>query len=185
MEQDNGYVLEQSRDDKLKMLGALCYNLYIDGVMIFPEMNETVNDIKNVLTYLLVLRKNNINADYLKIQESGLSEKIQELGCICYNLYVDSKLFNSKVLSLCDSISSINHEIKNGLEAASQGSSEVQEREDLKKMKGEYRNVTKSKLKVICPYGMEPIPINYKKCACGYKNRASAKYCGKCGAKLA
>ena len=95
MSQDYGYILEQSRNDKIKTLGFLCYNLYVDGVMVFPEMNGIVEDIKKTLNYLLVLRQNNIDANYLHMQETTLNEKLTELGCICYNLYVDSKLFNN------------------------------------------------------------------------------------------
>jgi len=183
MNQDYGYILEQSRNDKIKTLGFLCYNLYVDGVMVFPEMNGIVEDIKKTLNYLLVLRQNNIDANYLHMQETSLNEKLTELGCICYNLYVDSKLFNNKVLSLCDSISSINHEITNGLKAPSHYDYPSSYEESVKPV-SEKRNVTQSRLKVTCPYGMEPIPANFKRCMCGYRNKPEARFCGKCGAKL-
>ncbi len=184
MQQGYEYILEQSRNDKIKTLGFLCYNLYVDGVMTFPEMNEIVNDIKKTLNYLLVLRQNNINPEYLKMQETTLNEKLTELGCICFNLYIDSKLFNNKVLSLCDSISSINHEITNGLKAAVQTDYGLYDYEEPRKPRSERRNTTQSKLKITCPYGMEQIPSNFKRCMCGYRNRPEAKYCAKCGAKL-
>lgn len=182
MQQGHEYILQQSRNDKIKTLGFLCYNLYVDGVMAFPEMNGIVDDIKKTLNYLLVLRQNNIDANYLQMQETTLDEKLTELGCICYNLYVDSKLFNSQVLSLCDSISSINHEITNGLRV-----SQYEYPSGFEKPKrhiSEKRNVTQSKLKVTCPYGMELIPSDFKKCVCGYRNKSEARFCGKCGAKL-
>lgn len=168
MARDNENTLEQSRNDKIKALGFLCYNLYVDKVMNFPEMNGIVNDIKETLSYLLVLRQNNTDDSFILIQESKLDEKLTELGCICYNLYVDSKLFNNQLLSLCDSISSISHEISNGLTTPSP-------QEEIEKQTG---------LKNSCPYGMEPIPANPRKCVCGYRNKAVAKFCGKCGAKL-
>ncbi len=183
MQREHEYILEQSRNDKIKTLGFLCYNLYVDGVMVFPEMNGIVDDIKKTLNYLLVLRQNNIDANYLHMQETTLNEKLTELGCICYNLYVDSKLFNNKVLSLCDSISSINHEITNGLKVSSQYEY-PSSYEEPKRHVSEKRNVTQSKLKVTCPYGMEPIPANFKRCMCGYRNKPEARFCGKCGAKL-
>lgn len=182
MQQEHEYILRQSRNDKIKALGFLCYNLYVDGVLIFPEMNGIVNDIKRTLNNLLALRQNNIDANYLKTQETALNEKLTELGCVCYNLYVDSKLFNNQVLSLCDSISLINHEITNALSAPQYkypSSFEMPEN-----YIDEKRNVTQSKLKVTCPYGMEPIPPDFKKCVCGYRNKSEARFCGKCGAKL-
>lgn len=183
MQREHESILEQSRNDKVKALGFLCYNLYIDGVMAFPEMNEIVDDIKEAFNYLSALRQNNMDANYLHVQETALNEKLTELGCICYNLYVDSKLFHNELLSLCDSILSINHEMVHGLESSSQhkypSSCEEAERPVSKK-----RNVTQSKLKVTCPYGMEPIPANFKRCMCGYRNKSEARFCGKCGAKL-
>ena len=183
MNQDYGHILEQSRNDKIKTLGFLCYNLYVDGVMVFPEMNGIVEDIKKTLNYLLVLRQNNIASDYLHMQEASLNEYLTELGCICYNLYVDSKLFNNKVLSLCDSISSINHEITNGLQAPSHYEYPSSSEEAAEPV-SEKRNVTRSRLKVTCPYGMEPIPADFKRCTCGYRNKPEARFCGRCGAKL-
>lgn len=183
MQQEHEYILEQSRNDKIKTLGFLCYNLNVDGVMAFPEMNEIVDDIKKTLNNLLALRQNNVDANYLQMQESTLNEKLTELGCVCYNLYVDSRLFNSKVLSLCDSISSINNEITNGLKFSSQHEYPSSNDEPLNSV-SEKRNVTQSKLKVTCPYGMEPIPANFKRCMCGYRNKSEARFCGKCGAKL-
>lgn len=180
MRQENEAVLEQSREDKIKALGFLCYNLYVDGVMTFPEMNGTVDDIKKRLDYILTLRQNNSDSEYVNTQETELNGKLTELGCTCYNLYIDSKLFNNEVLSLCDSISSINHEIKNGLSV----SARYEYQPEKEKSVSENKNTTQSKLKVSCPYGMEPIPTNFKKCICGYRNKPEARFCGKCGAKL-
>lgn len=183
MERAHESVLEQSRSDKIKTLGFLCYNQYVDGVMVFPEMNGIVNDIRQTLNYMLALRENNMDVKYLYMQEASLNEKLIELGCICYNLYVDSKLFNNQVLSLCDAISSINHEITNGLQASSHYEYPSSYEEPVKPVR-EKKSVTQSKLKVTCPYGMEPIPVGFKRCMCGYRNRPEARYCGKCGAKL-
>lgn len=183
MQREQGYILEQSRNDKIKNLGFLCYNLYVDGVMAFPEMNVIVDDIKKTLNYMSALKQNNIDANYLQMQETALYEKLTELGCVCYNLYVDSRLFNNKVLSLCDAISSINYEITNGLKASSQYEYSIT-CEEPKEFASEKRNSTQSRLKVTCPYGMEPIPADFKRCMCGYRNKSEARFCGKCGAKL-
>ena len=185
MEREYEYILEQSRTDKIKSLGFLCYNLYVDGVIVFPDMNEIVEDIRTALNNLLVLRQSNAGTDYMQIQESNLNEKLTELGCICYNLYVDSKLFNNEILALCDSISSINHEIANGLSPLEQGSYDyLYENHEPLRAESAHKNKTGSKLKVTCPYGMEPIPTDFKRCRCGYRNKHEAQYCGKCGAKL-
>ncbi len=177
----NEYTLEQSRNDKIKTLGFLCYNLCVDGVMNFSEMVVLVNAIKEELNYLLELRNHNATSDFQKLQEENLNEKLTELGCICYNLYVDNKLFNNNLMLLCDSISTINQELIDSLKTDNQSDFNDVNSE---KSDNEYRNATESRLKVTCPYGMEPIPVNFKQCICGYRNRSEAKYCGKCGAKL-
>lgn len=183
MQREDEYVLEQSRKDKIKDLGFLCYNLYVDGAMGFTEIRELVKNIKDKFNEITVLRKNNVGSDYLKMQEFELNEKLVELGCVCYNLYVDNRLFNNKVLSLCDSICSINHEMTNGFKVSEQYEyPESCENPEL--LFDERKNVTQSKLKVTYPYGMEPIPTDFKKCLCGYRNKSIARFCGKCGAKL-
>ncbi|MCH5185842.1 MAG: zinc ribbon domain-containing protein [Oscillospiraceae bacterium] len=195
MEQAYGYDLEQSRIEKIKTLGLLCYNLYIDGVIVFAGMNETVDSISNSLDYLLMLRQNNSNEVYLKTQESSLNEKLENLGLDCYNLYVDRKLLDNRILTLCASISELNLELNK--EITYTGSSAPYD--DFDHPHGyrglyNYRNAVNSadeydrtshyKLKITCPSGMEPIPFDFKKCTCGYKNRSDAKYCARCGAKL-
>ena len=152
--------------------------------MTFPEMNGIVGDIKTQLGSLLDLKREVENSDRLHSKEISLDEKLTELGCVCYNLYIDSKLFNNKVLSLCDSICSINHEITNGLDVAAASCEYPRNYEDGVKPIGEKKYVTNSKLKVTCPYGMEPIPPDFKKCICGYRNKREASFCGRCGAKL-
>lgn len=153
--------LEKSRSEKIKSLGFLCYNLYVDGAMAFPEMNDHIGIIRGAMKSLMELRKDEINVASSKLQEINLDEKLLELGCICYNLYIDKKLFNNELLSICDSISEISKELRaNELGIASEEPDNN------------------------CPYGMEPIPENYKKCKCGYRNRPIAKFCGKCGELL-
>ena len=182
-------ILKQSRNDKIKALGFLCYNLYIDGVMTFPEMTGLVDDVKNAIGSLLLMRQNSIDAENLLLREKNLNDKLTEIGCICYNLYVDRRLINNSVLSLCDSISSINHEIASGISAdipdfISESFGETDGTDELPSSSQENKNTTKSRLKVIYPYGMEPIPENYKECRCGYRNISEAVFCGKCGRKL-
>lgn len=187
MKQEHEYILEKSRDDKIKALGFLCYNLYVDGVMVFPEMNDIVDSIQKLLNQLLVLRQGSGESGYIHMHEVYLDEKLTELGCICYNLYVDSKLFNHKILALCDSISSINHEITNGLKTSSADmlySPSYRDSEEPKVLRQPDIDNRHKKFDVNCPYGMEPIPVDFKKCQCGYRNKPEARFCGKCGAKL-
>lgn len=178
-----GYGLEQSRSDKIVSLGCLCYNLYVEGVMVFPEMNRIVPDIKKLADHLSNIRRGNYDDIYISNQEYALRDKLMELGCVCYNLYVDSRLFNSNVLSLCDTISSINYEITNGAKGFKRYDSK-DGYEKPKNISKSNRSTAQSELKVACPYGMEPIPAGFKKCVCGYRNRPEARFCGKCGAKL-
>lgn len=175
MEQNAKGELEKARSDKIKSLGFLCYNLCVDEAMAFPEMNGAVAEIRKSLGRLMELRESNAGGEYVKLQEAALDERLTELGCICYNLYVDGKLFNSGVLALCDSISAINGEI-----ALPQRKRVRSEQRGDKSASG----VTSSKLKINCPYGMEPIPTRCKPCGCGYRNRFDAKYCARCGARL-
>ena len=200
MERNFKTALEQLRSDKIKSLGFLCYNLYVDGAMKFPEMGETADDIGKILNHMTDVRKSNPGADYLQKQEDVLTEKLTDLGCICYNLYIDRKLFNNKVLSLCDNIASISSEIANGLTIVRQDDYEAEsvmeppipeyrketeyKKESEYKMAAEHESMTESDLKAKYPYGMEPIPAGFKKCRCSYRNRHEAKFCAKCGAKL-
>lgn len=160
VERNDNCELKLSRRENVRSLGFLCYNLYTDGLMNFSEMDDIVKEIKWLSDYVADLKNSGDNKAYAEFQEKKLDEKLMELGCICYNLYVDRKLFNNELLSLCDSISSLNKEL-------------VSETAD-------------DKNKTASGFGLlEPIPLNYKKCSvCGYKNRAEAKYCGKCGKKL-
>ncbi len=176
--------LKIKRNDEIKALGFLCYNLYVDGVMTLPEMSESVDGIKRTLDYLLVLRQNNFSTDYMQMQEDTLNTRLTELGCICYNMYIDKRLFNSKVLSICDSISSINDEIKNGSKSSAWSASESGADMKAESTEINLKNTPQSELKEAYSYGMEQIPTDFKECTCGYRNRPEARYCAKCGTKL-
>ncbi len=164
MQRTSEFALEQSRSNKLKQLGLLCYNNIIDGTITFPEMAYSAEEIKKTFMTLTEQRRNAGGAEKL---EQRLDYMLSGLGCVCFNMYVDKKLFPDKILALCGSISDINHELKMKDEAPAP--------RDTEKETG---------LKVNCPYGMEPIPVNFKLCGCGYRNRSEARYCAKCGAKL-
>ena len=169
--------LEQSRSEKIRTLGFLCYNLYVDGILCAPEMGETVKIIKQNLDQLFALRRSNSGEDEQERQNTRLNDKLTELGCICYNLYIDGSLINNELLSLCDSITELSREITEAKNPKQQASATDQDLEVNKVRES-------SELKITCPYGMEPIPVNFKQCMCGYRNRSDARYCAKCGSKL-
>lgn len=170
MQQELG--LEQLRNDKIKALGFVGYNLYVDGALTFPEINGIAEEVKGILGKILALRGNFGDINEIRRQEEMLDTKLTELGCICYNLYIDKKLFNDNLLSLCDAISSINFDINNVPEAMSQAENDEEEDEQNDELYG------------IRSEEMEPIPMHFKQCICGYRNKPEANFCGKCGTKL-
>lgn len=180
MQDDIRKSLETERVDVIKNLGYLCYNLHIDGAIAFPEMKMLVDEIKQCINSSRS-SDNSANIVLLNAQQARLEEKISELGCICYNLYVDKKLLNEKILNLCIALSSINGRIVSGNGMLTDN---IRERVNSGNEPISETNNVYDKFKVNCPYGMEPIPANYKRCVCGYRNRPEAVYCGRCGAKL-
>lgn len=182
--------LEGSRNDQVRALGFLCYNLYADGAAVCPNMDGMVEEIKKNVTALFAEKQTDRNDNRLYSQEKNLNDQLMALGLLCYNLYVDRKLFHHQVQSLCDSISSINQEIAGRTGTSPETEKERNNSETVNDSSGyeetvaEKKHGTQSKLKVTCPYGMEPIPVHFKQCICGYRNQSEARFCGKCGAKL-
>lgn len=113
---------------------------------------------------------------------------------------MDGKLFNEKLVTLCQSITDINNKIVQAsqpfIPAAQENAESIPSYAP--PAPAEIINNTpadaapnfqaevmpENNFAVSCPPGMEMIPPNYKQCFCGYKNRAEANYCGKCGSKL-
>ncbi|MBE7051378.1 MAG: hypothetical protein E7395_02245 [Ruminococcaceae bacterium] len=186
MENNKPDNLKTIRDGNLKTLGSLCYSLCEDGVMVFSEMTDIVTQIKKSLNFLSVLRGNdNISKDYLKLQETELDKMLTELGCICYNLYNDKKLVNRDVLILCDTIMNINGRMMDeSIEADTFVDKAIDFNLEASMPETSDEEQPNRKLKVTCPAGLEPIPVNYKKCSCTYHNRHDAIYCARCGTKL-
>jgi len=184
VEHDSEYILNTSRSDKIVALGYLCYNLCIDGTIKFPEMTGVVKELKKAMDYLIVLRGNNADNDYLKAQEDNINKMLTELGCICYNLYNDKKLVNRDILNLCDSIASINREIslKNAADIEFIPKQLYQDAQIVDEVSSKPRKT--GKMDTSIPKGMEPIPLNNILCICGYRNRFDAVYCARCGVKL-
>jgi len=183
MDRDNEHILKNARTDKIVDLGFLCYNLYIDGTIKFPEMTELVKKLKKMMDYLVILRKNNSDDEFLKTQEDGINKMLTELGCVCYNLYNDKKLVNCDILNLCDSIASLNQEIslKN---AADIEFIPKQLYHDTQIADEEAKITNLKKRNTSITDGMERIPLNNILCICGYRNRLDAIFCARCGVKL-
>lgn len=221
------YSLEEVRKDKLKTLGVICYNLYIDRLVVLPETENTIISIKNILEKYLQVKRTKENLGLLNVYEAKIAEKLVKIGCICFNLYVDARLFDERLVSGCREIATINYKINceanykkvqasRNMQATGSNLKQhnLNKSQNIPNRKAEtidtvdvntYTNQNKSKRKkkqtqtqtknptktqtqiefqASVPYGMEPIPIDYKKCMCGYKNKSEARFCGKCGAKL-
>lgn len=165
MNRINPYQLENDRRDKVKSLGFICYNLYVDNTMCFPEMDGTVRSIKAILT----------GQNSIQLHEELLNEKIIDLGFVCYNLYTSGRVLSAEIMSICNDIAELNRQLK---EAAHTG---VESPESIK-----FDSVAQgsSGLDLSCPFGMEFVPPNHKECRCGYRNRPEAIFCGKCGTRL-
>lgn len=185
MPEEYAPALEQSRMEKLNVLGILCYNLYTDGIFSFPEMYGLVDDIKTKMTYLMLLKQKNEALEVIQQQEEALMGRLTELGCFCYNYYIDGKFVNKDILSLCDSISTLSQRIRTA-RSVQKPVSDMQapcgQPVQSAQPTSEHMSVSTSQENV--PYGMEPIPIHYKQCVCGYRNKEEAWFCGKCGSKL-
>lgn len=195
MSEIDNNVLDGMRNDKIKDLGYLCYNMFIDGTNISPEFRNLVLDMHNYILYIKALRREHQFDINLSLYEGKLNEKAMELGCLYFNMYIDNKVYSDRAAELCNSISSLNQMIcskptqaANGMKPSPYDAYEVQESNNKYSSiwdKEKKNKVTSQrKLKISSPYGMEPIPTNFKKCSCGYRNYSFARYCGKCGAKL-
>ena len=280
---DNKYFLDKKREDALKNLGFLGYNLYIDKRLTFGEMTAVVAEIKEAMARIQTFRQSEMHAAGLKAQEQLLDDKIMELGFMCYNFYIDKKIFNDEMLKVCEEIDGINNEIANDSGAGEilpsiipeeepapaveeseplAGAAAMPEGEDslcapdlfpateaaVEELNtppvadystppvadystppvadystppvadystppvADYSTppVADYSTPPVADYsadaqaapaesienwgqvmgdesteGMEPIPEDFKRCMCGYKNKPYANFCGKCGARLA
>lgn len=221
------YSLEEVRKDKLKALGIVCYNLYIDRLVVLSETENSIISTKNIFEKYMLVNRTKENLGLLNVYEAKIEEKLVNIGCICFNLYVDARLFDERLASGCREIASINYEINceanykkvqasRKVQSASDNlkqdnlsksqnipkrkaettctaedthTSQIQNQNKSKRKKIQTKNQTKiqtqNDFNAHIPYGMELIPAGFKKCICSYKNKPEARFCGKCGAKLA
>lgn len=103
--------LEEVRKDKLKVLGIVCYNLHIDRAVVLPETENTIISIKSILEKYLQIKRTKENIALLNIYEAKFDEKFVKIGCICFNLYVDARLFDERLVSVCREVATINYKI--------------------------------------------------------------------------
>lgn len=175
-------TMPKLREDRVKELGIQCYNLYCDSEIWDTAICEKVSEISNCYKYLSYLRDSNLYYDCYSIEEK-LIMQIKDLGCMCYNSYVDHKLIHYKMLLFCDMIFAITQEIEKSNNSFS-GYYSSTDTANTSILIKEKKYTTHSKLKITYPEGMEPIPTDFKMCVCGYRNKPSARFCGRCGAKL-
>ena len=190
-------ALNSMRSDKIKDLGYLCYNMAVSGSDMLPEFGNLIHDIHKCIQYINALRESNRKDFQTAYYENMLDDKAMELGCLYFNMYVDKKVYSDKAAELCGSISNLNHMINIGgidrdisdySEALGKNPHRPKVTEERYTQEQDfYRSAepaSQERIKINVPYGMEPIPTDFKRCRCGYRNRSIAKYCGKCGAKL-
>lgn len=185
-------------NEKLTELGYLCYNVAVDNKGFIPQARDNINLMKSCFDYILILRKNSLNSTLAQKYEMFLDDQAAELGRMCFNLYVDKKIYAVQIGQMCNLISDISKELYSDKSTVSVNdeidienskviisSSEVDfKNEEMDNYDRKHHSKEKNDFKMTLPYGMEMIPVDAKVCKCGYRNRSIAKYCGKCGAKL-
>lgn len=163
-------------EELIKELGFLCYNTYVDGNVNNPKLIKGAESVRFALSFLA-------NSSIDSYAEEELNDKINDLGMLCYNLYVEGVLDDDIFIPLCESINSVNN----------RNSAFEHESFDDFKNKDEsffdlgevFGSENEGESEGFASFEeLEPIPGNFKECECGYKNIEPANYCGKCGKKL-
>jgi len=223
---------ESTRQEKLSELGFVCYNRYSDGVIRSPYFKDAYYNIRTAADKLLVARYQMRSPDLTYKYEERLRNELLELGCLCFSLYIDGKITDAHVSSVCENIKQLNLTIaslrdhggtqgydgnvlyKKGsivsesddsgliVDNVSQDAVKVRGGGELRlepalfghisayrsshrgRVRSSRRGSSAERLKVTLPYGMEPIPDEYIRCRCGYRNRSNAVFCAKCGKAL-
>ncbi len=182
VEMMNTRVWEKARTEKLKDLGLLCYNLYVNKAFSSVEINRAAGNIKDQMTSLMLAQNAGRDETSIRRLEDGLNGMLTELGCFCYNSYVDGKPLHPGLLSVCrsfaaSSIQSVNGKNDNGANDSGAETIDASDRAVSDQAEESFESSSS--------YEMEPIPVNFKLCpSCGYRNKNEAWFCGKCGAKL-
>jgi len=163
-------VLNAQRDEKIKNLGYLCYNLVIDSAISAPEFAAPVGRMQNLMTKLAICRSAGAESEAQQY-EAALDDGAMQLGCLYFNMHIENRVNYAPADGLCVFIAEMSKAIMN-----KSNDNDVVTEEKPPAEENEFR--------VNTPLGMEPIPQGYRRCRCGYRNPAFANYCGKCGAKL-
>lgn len=169
----------QKIEELVKELGFLCYNMVVDGRFDFPEMKAKADLVKGELGRLMHLRNSTANIYEIESAEDKLKENINELGFICYNLYVDGKLNSFEVKQLCEDISSL---MVKDIPGSNEFEANLTEGDFMQNY--QFSDEKDNFESPVMPFGLEDIPDDYKECLCGYKNISEANFCGRCGKKL-
>ncbi|MCD7778077.1 MAG: hypothetical protein LUH47_06205 [Clostridiales bacterium] len=210
----NKEKLEILRNEKAKELGYLCYNMAADGVLLNIEIQPYISAVKSCFEkfkittgsqkqyYALQLDKEAESLGYVYYNLVYINKKATSgsLETLCRNIAdISDEIAGRKTavaVSNGTAVSGGNKSIYLGdtsflekVKRRETRESFVSDFEDsfTDEFETDFNENTENNMngfKVNCPYGMEPIPVNAKKCRCGYRNRSYAKYCGKCGAKL-
>lgn len=184
------YALEYELNDKLKSLGFLCYNKYVDSVVVISGVDELLSKIKNDFYRYSMLRNDNADEESIREQEEQMSSDLIELGCACFSIYVDGRMENLEFIPLCEDVSFLSSQIANArlnqpmdtpVESSQNDGQSIVFDSSFGNNEVIADNVDSENN---CPYGMEPIPKNFIKCSCRYKNREDAVFCAKCGTKF-
>ncbi len=166
---------QRLRSDLLDF-GCVCYSLYVDGEISDPYLSAICENIKQLNKSIMVLK----NSPAVKAYNES----------VVYQKDIGTDETDYSVV--------INHNVDLGVRKASGGSelrlgtsglrSDYRSSHRGSSRRGSVRSShsgsSKERLKVTLPYGMEPIPDEYIRCRCGYRNRSDAVFCAKCGRVL-
>lgn len=145
---------KETREEKIRSLGFMCYNLNIDGEMAFPEVEEVSVDINKTLENIKMLRGSGIDESRIKVYEDELNGYLVEMGTICCEVYRDNELYNTQLIDMC-------REIEGDIEVLN-AQPPIDYNVSAEPVSADYKE---------CP-------------GCRYKNKPIAKFCGMCGTRL-
>jgi hypothetical protein len=106
--------LEKKRIENLKNLGYMCFNLLIgnDNAASTDFVNK-MYEMKGCFNRIELLRRTGTNPESIARYLKTLDDKAVEMGCLCYNSYVDRNSANKNISDYCITISELNNKILN------------------------------------------------------------------------
>ena len=209
------WKMELERQEKLFELGTEFFNRYHPEDcrnMLYKSCYGEIITAKDKLT---VARYYLGSYELSEMYDALLKEKLVELGCICYNFYLDSLLDNPLLCRKCEYIKLLSDGISNlhgssanpyitdncidvtdGAEIiinnslytvgvsnnCSYPTTVADEMNSYSQNKPALNLTVQNQVPDIDL--IEPVPENFRKCKCGYKNRGYAVFCARCGKQL-